>query len=131
MQHILLIYTNQDRWAELSTEEIDQVHSDCGAWHEELVKKGQAVAAAALKPPALTSSVREKEGKVLITDGPFAETREVLGGFQIIECRDMAEAREIANRFPALRLGSVVEIRALETEGCCKSEIKPQFATAS
>lgn len=118
MQHLLLIYLNQERWAALSTDERNRIHEDCGAWHQELVKSGHAVSATGLQPKTTARTLREAGGKAVVTDGPFAETTEVLGGFELIDCRDIAEAQEIAARFPGLRVGSAVEIRPLMTGPC-------------
>jgi hypothetical protein len=118
MQYMLLIYTNTETWAGLSTAERNQVHDDCGAWHEELVQGGHARTAAGLHPATTATTVRKKDGNAMITDGPFAETKEVLGGFEIIECKDLDQALAFAKRFPALRVGSAVEVRPVMSEPC-------------
>jgi hypothetical protein len=118
MQYLMLIHTNTARWAELSSEERNKIHADCGAWHEELVRNGKSVGCMALQPPSTGTTLREENGKVLITDGPFAETKEVLGGFETLECTDLDEALAIAKRFPALRAGAAVEVRPLMTGPC-------------
>jgi hypothetical protein len=118
MQYIMMFHTNPERWSELSAEERNRIHTDCGVWHAELEKNGHARSAAALQPPATATTVREKAGKLLVTDGPFAETKEVLGGFEIVECKDLDEAIAIARRFPALRAGSSVEVRPLVVGPC-------------
>lgn len=120
MQYVLLIYTNTARWEELTTDEKNRIHEECGVWHEELVKNGNAVTAVGLQPASTASTFSAKEGKVIVTDGPFAETREVLGGLEIVECRNLDEAMEIARRFPALRVGSLMEVRPLVAGGVCR-----------
>ena len=117
MQYIMLVYQSPE-WAGLSKEEKNRVHAECTAWHEELVKSGRARTAAGLQPVSTATTVREKNGKPLITDGPFAETREVLGGFEIIECQHLDEALAIAKRFPSLRVGFSLEVRPLVTGPC-------------
>jgi hypothetical protein len=119
MHYVILIYTDKDRWAKLSKDERNRVHADCGAWHEELVKRGISRGATGLQPISTATTVFEKDGKMVITDGPFAETKEMLGGFEIIECRDRDEAIAAAKRFPALRVGSLVEVRPMVTGGAC------------
>ena len=118
MQYMMMIFLNSSEWATLSSTERNQVHDDCGSWHEELVRNGNARVAMALQPVTTATTVRETNGRSMITDGPFAETKEVLGGFEILECRDLDEAVAIAKRFPGLRAGSAVEIRPLKTDPC-------------
>lgn len=120
MQYLMLIYTNTARWETLSTDERNKVHEDCGAWHQELESRGQTRYAMGLQPPSTATTLRESDGSVIITDGPFAETKEVLGGFELLECRDLDEAMEIAKRFPALRVGSAVELRPIIAGGVCR-----------
>lgn len=119
MQYVLLIYVDEERFAALTKEERNQVHRDCGAWHEELVKSGKAVSAMALQRGSTATTLRKRGGKVVVTDGPFAETKEVFGGCEIIECQDMDEATAIAERFPGLRAGGAVEVRPAVTGGDC------------
>jgi hypothetical protein len=119
MKYILLVYQNA-QWAQLSRAERSRVHVECTAWHEELVKSGHSLGATGLKPAAAPSTVREDNGAVIVTDGPFAETREVLGGYETVECKDLDEAIAIARRFPALRIGFSMEVREVMTEGVCR-----------
>ena len=116
MQYLLLIYRDEKRWAELSREEHNRVHVACGAWHDELSKAGLNTHCQALQPASTATTVREKFGKITVTDGPFAETREVLGGFETIECQDLNEALTIAKRFPGLGAGISVEVRPVMTD---------------
>ena len=92
MQYMLLVYETQ-QWPDLPEAEKSQVQADCGAWHQELVKSGHARAAVGLHPVSTAVTVRQKNGKPKVTDGPFAETREVLGGYEIIECTSMKRSR--------------------------------------
>jgi hypothetical protein len=128
MQYTMLIYMDEKRFSALPKEEQDRVHAECGAWHDELVKSGQSVGCTGLRPTSTATTLREEDGKLLITDGPFAETKEVLGGFELLQCKDLDEALVIARRFPALRAGSTVEVRPafgisipapVVAEGCC------------
>jgi hypothetical protein len=118
MRYLMLINIHTARWAELSSEERNQIHADCGVWNEDLVRAGKSVDGVALQPPSTATTLREENGKVSITDGPFAETKEVLGGFAILECVDLDEALAIAKRFPGLRVGTVLEVRPLMTGPC-------------
>lgn len=119
MQYALLIYQGEN-WPSVPTEEKNRVHAACGAWHETLVRSGHARAAFGLQPIAVAKTVRGTRDQVLVSDGPFAETKEVLGGLEIVECRDFDEALDLARRFPALRGGHcTVEVRPLVgPEGC-------------
>ena len=116
----MLIFLDQEQWGALSAEERNRVHAECGAWHEELVRNGKSVdgMAVALQPVATATTLREKNGKTMITDGPFAETKEVLGGFDVLECKDLDEAMALAKQFPGLAAGSAVELRPLMTGPC-------------
>lgn len=120
MKYVMLIYLDSKRWAALSNEERNRVHLECGAWHDELVKNGTSLAAMGLQPATTATTVGERDGNATITDGPFAETKEVLGGLETVECKDLDEAIAIAKRFPALRVGSLVEVRPLVLGGTCK-----------
>ena len=112
MQYMLLVYETK-QWPELPQAEQNRVMEACGAWHQELIKSGHTHAAARLHPVSTAATVREKQGKPVVTDGPFAETREVLGGYKVVECKDLDEAIAIAKRFPALRVGFAVEVRRI------------------
>lgn len=116
----MLIYLNDKRWTALSTDERNRVHEDCGAWHEELVKSGHSRGCSGLQPASTATTLRETNGQPLISDGPFAETKEVLGGFEHLECKDLDEAIAIAKKFPALRVGSAVELRPVVPGSACK-----------
>jgi hypothetical protein len=89
-------------------------HADdgCGGWMEEMEQRGMLRATGGLKPPAEAKTIRVRRRKLLISDGPFAETKEQIAGFCIIECADMAEAIGAASRHPAAGYGTV-EVRSL------------------
>lgn len=107
MKYMLLIY--QDEKA-LSDSEREQCYQDSAKYAGELDAKGKYLAAAPLHPTATATSVRTQDGKRLVTDGPFAETREQLGGYFLVDAKDLDEAIEIAGRIPAAKRGTV-EIR--------------------
>ncbi|KAB8174528.1 YciI family protein [Microbispora catharanthi] len=89
-------------------------HADdgCGGWSEKMVERGVLRGGAGLRPPSDATTLRVREGEVLLSDGPFAETKEQLGGFCLIECADLDEAIEIAAAHPAAAYGTI-EIRPL------------------
>lgn len=119
MQYVMLIYQGEN-WARVPNEEKNRVHAACGAWHEQLVKSGHSRAAYGLQPASTARTLRASAEKITLTDGPFAETKEVLGGFEILECCDLDEAIALAKKFPALRSGCVVEIRPHVTGDVCR-----------
>lgn len=119
MQYLLMVYLDGKRWTGLSIEERNQVHADCTKWHDDLTQRGISKGAMALQPPATSTTVKEDSGNICVVDGPYAETKEVLGGFEIVECQNLDEAIAIAKRFPALRVGTLMEVRPL-VDGPCR-----------
>lgn len=113
MQYILLIYHREELWNGLSEVERSKVMEDYGAFTEGIVKSGQYRAGDELQPTATATTVRVRNGKTMITDGPFAETREQLGGYYLIEAKDLDEANAIAARIPSARDGSI-EVRPIQ-----------------
>jgi hypothetical protein len=115
---MLLIYADEQAWTE-------PVRVECYAESTEVAHQlksaGQYVAAAPLQPTATATSVRVRDGKRVVTDGPFAETREQLGGYFMVDARNLDEAIDIAGRIPGARLGTVeirpvIEIAALPAD---------------
>ena len=82
---------------------------------QERIESGQHRAGAKLASSSTAITIREKDGKPVITDGPFAETKEHLGGYHLIECKDLDEAISIARQIPTLPVGGAIEVRAVET----------------
>jgi hypothetical protein len=107
MKYLLLIYLEENA---LSQTEREHCYVESAQLAQQLNSKGQYLATAPLHPVATATSVRVRDGKPLITDGPFAETREQLGGFFLINAQDLDEAIAIAARIPGARVGTV-EIR--------------------
>ena len=107
MQYMMLVYLDEQA---LDEAERQQCYGESVQLTHDLHASGQFLAAAPLHPTSTATSVRVREGRRLVTDGPFAETREQLGGFFMIEANDLAEAANIAGRIPSSRMGSV-EIR--------------------
>jgi hypothetical protein len=107
MKYMLLIYSDENAWTQ---NEMEQCYTDSVQLTQELHADGRYLGAAPLHSVAMATSVRVRDGKKLVTDGPFAETREQLGGYFLIEAKDLDEAIEIAERIPSARKGTV-EIR--------------------
>ena len=119
MQYLMMIYIDEHRWAKLAEDrEVERVmHQELWGWYEDRVKRGQINGAGRLRDAATATTLRMVKGRYVITDGPFAETKEVLGGFHLIESNDRAEAVAIAGTFPGLSVeGTTVEVRQIMTE---------------
>lgn len=112
MKYLCLVYHEEEKLAALSQAQMDGLVAACMSWVEELEKNGHHVFSAGLQSVATAAIVRHRSGKLSVTDGPFAETKEFLGGFTLINARDLNEAIQIASKFPAARLGSM-EVRPL------------------
>ena len=113
MQYMLLIYGEEAGWAALSDEERGRWMQDYQAYTEELRTAGAMVAGDALQPTSNATTVRVRDGDQLVTDGPFAETKEQLGGYYLIEAKDLNEAIQIAARIPSAKLGCI-EVRPIQ-----------------
>jgi hypothetical protein len=109
VQYIALIYTAPDDGASLSPEEGAALSQEYFALSDDPV----CVGGAQLEPPHLATTVRSAGGQALVTDGPFAETKEILGGYYLLEAGDLDAAMQFAARIPATRLGGAVEVRPL------------------
>jgi hypothetical protein len=109
---MLLIHFDQDAWGKLGVAGRQEVYGEHVELAEHLTSKGQYLAGHPLQPPPTAACVRIRDGKRLVTDGPFAETREQLGGYMLIEAADMDEAIAIAARVPGARMGTV-EVRTV------------------
>ena len=110
MQYLLLIYENEATFANASEEEQGKIFQEYMDYTDRIRKNGNYIAGDALQPIATATTVRVKGGKTVTTDGPFAETREQLGGFYMVEAKDLDEAIELAKGIPASRTGSI-EVR--------------------
>jgi hypothetical protein len=110
MQYILLIYGNETEAKKASKEDAMRMHQAYKVFTDELKASGKMTGGAPLESASTATTVRVKEGKTLRTDGPFAETREQLGGFYAVEAKDLDEAVAIAARIPGAKTGSI-EVR--------------------
>ena len=107
---MLLIHFDQETWDKLGVTERQQIYAETLKLSEELTSRGQYLGGLPLHPSSSATSVRVRDGKRLVTDGPFAETREQLGGYMLIDVKDLDEAIAIAARVPLART-STVEVR--------------------
>jgi len=110
MKYLCLIYENEKSFEQLPKDQVDAVMGEYFAFTDGIRKSGQYVAGDALHPTHTATTVRVRNGKTLTTDGPFAETKEQLGGYYLIDAKDLDEAIQVASKIPSARWGSV-EIR--------------------
>ncbi len=110
MQYVLLIYGNERSWNEMSEADKGQEFAEYMAFSKGLVETNQMRGGDALEPVNTAKSVRVRDGKMNVTDGPFAETKEQLGGYYLVEAKSIDEAVSIAAKIPGARTG-VVEVR--------------------
>lgn len=118
MQYMLMCCFEETAWNNLPDARKDKIMRDYGNWVQDLVDAGHFRGGAKLHPAPSAKSVRVKNGKAVFTDGPFAETKEQLGGYHLIECSDLNEAMAIAARIPTLSSGGTVEVRCVEKLEC-------------
>jgi hypothetical protein len=111
MKYLLLLYGDESRWADMTPEDIQQDVQAWEAYSRELVESGVFVAGEGLQPTTDATTVRISSGEVVRTDGPFAETREQLGGYYLLDCKDLDEAVGWAAKVPYLPEVGSVEIR--------------------
>jgi len=112
MQYLLLIYRNEAELAATPPAELASLMAEYTEFTKGIIQAGQFKAGDRLKPTSTASTVRVRNGKVATTDGPFAETREQLGGYYLIEAKNLDEAIGIAGRIPGARAGSI-EVRPI------------------
>jgi hypothetical protein len=110
MQYLCLIYDDERAWQKLPPAETEKVIGEFTAFTESVKKSGHYAGGNALAPTHTATTVRVRQGKVATTDGPFAETKEQLGGYYLLNARDLNEAIQLAARIPGARFGSV-EVR--------------------
>lgn len=115
MKYMLLIYHDEQIWNRHSEPERQEIYGEYRELIQELQSSGQYLVGDQLQPTTTASTVRVRDDKPLVTDGPFAETREQLGGFFLIDAKDLAEATNIAARIPSARMGSVEVRPVVET----------------
>lgn len=111
MKYICLGYIEDQYFTHLSEKEQRDFMDACFAYDEELQKSGHMLGGEALQPVTMATTVRQRNGKLQITDGPFAETKEFLGGIMILEARDLNEAIQLMSKHPSIGMGGTFEIR--------------------
>ena len=117
MKYLCLVYVEEKTLHAMPQNERIALSNESMTYCDELQKQGQLLAASPLHPVETATTVRVREGKTATTDGPFAETKEQLGGYLLIDVRDLNDAVRIASKFPAAQYGSI-EVRPLKEHGC-------------
>lgn len=116
MQYLLLIYINEAEYAARPQAEVAQTMAEYGTFTQGIVQNGNYKGGERLRPVSMATTVRVRGGKTMTTDGPFAETREQLGGYYLIDAKNLDEATAIAARIPGARYGCV-EVRPVWAMG--------------
>ena len=129
MRYLCLIYEDEKAWETATAAESEAIMNEYFQFTDDIRKKGKYVAGEALHPTASSTTVRVRNGKVSTTDGPFAETKEQLGGFYLIEATDLNDAIQVASRIPSARHGAI-EIRPV-VDFSAETAQREQEASAS
>jgi hypothetical protein len=116
MKYLCLIYENEADWAKMPKTEMDKILGEYRAFGDDTKKSGHYLGGHALQPTSTASTVRVRKGKTTTTDGPFVETKEQLGGFYLIEAKDLNDAIQVAARIPAAKNGAI-EVRPIQVFG--------------
>jgi len=117
MRYMLLIYDDEKVFEKMSETEKGSIFEQYGEFTDAIRTSGAFQAGAPLQPVSTATTVRMKNGKTVITDGPFAETKEQLGGYYIVEAKNGDEAASIAARIPSVRVGGSIEVRPIMEMG--------------
>jgi hypothetical protein len=112
MQYLLMIYQNEAEYAKMDAATGQKMMEEYGVFTQGIIQSGNFKGGDRLRPTTTATTVRVRDGKTLTTDGPFAETREQLGGYYLIEAKDLDTALAIAAKIPGARLGSI-EVRPI------------------
>jgi len=110
MKYLCLIYENEKNWETMPQSDAEAIMKEYFAFTEDIRKNGKYVAGDAVQPTPTATTVLVRNGKIATTDGPFVETKEQLGGFYLIDAKDLNDAIQVAARIPSARLGSI-EVR--------------------
>jgi hypothetical protein len=113
MKYLCLIYDDEKKLATMSKDEGDAFMGEYFAFTEGIKQSGHYLGGNALKPVATATAIRNRGGKLSTTDGPFAETKEQLGGYYLIEARDLNDALQVAAKIPSVRTGTI-EVRPIQ-----------------
>jgi hypothetical protein len=110
MQYMLLIYSSEDAWEGLGEDARNAMYAEYGQFGRDLRERNAFVSGDELEPTSTATTVRVRDGEPLISDGPFAETKETLGGYYLLECDSLDDAVDLAAKIPGAQYGSI-EVR--------------------
>lgn len=113
MKYLCLIYDDERKWETMPKQEAEAMLGEYFGFTEAIKKSGHLLGGEALQPTQTATTVRVRQGKISTTDGPFAETKEQLGGYYLINAKDLNDAIQVASRIPSARIGSV-EVRPIQ-----------------
>jgi len=113
MKYLCLIYDEEQRWATMAQAEMEAMMGEYFAFTKDIRQSGHYLGGNDLQPTRSATTVRVRNGRLSTTDGPFAETKEQLGGYYLIEAKDLNEAIQIASRIPSAKLGAI-EVRPVQ-----------------
>jgi len=114
MKYICLGYMDGSKWLEMNESDRNRFMDECFDYDDELKRNGHFVGGEALGPAQNATTIRFKNGKISITDGPYAETKEQLGGIMILEAQDYNHAIQLMSKHPSIRMGGTFEVRPAE-----------------
>jgi hypothetical protein len=112
MRYLLMICLDETAYAALSPEEAEASMARYGAFYDEMSSRGVLQGGERLRPTADSTTVRVRDGEVVTSDGPFAETKEQIGGYYVVDCKDLDEAIEVAAKIPGAEIGTI-EVRPI------------------
>jgi hypothetical protein len=112
MRYLCLIYENEKNWSTMPKDQTDAVMAEYGAYTQGIKDSGHYIGGNALQPTPAATTLRVRNGKVSATDGPFAETKEQLGGYYLIDAKDLNDAIQVASKIPSAKYGSI-EVRPI------------------
>lgn len=118
MQYMLMCCFDEQAWEKLPDAQRETIMREYGELRQSLAKSGRLRGGGHLHPTLSATTVRMESGKPVLTDGPFAETKEQLGGYHLVECQDLDEAIAIAVRIPTLPAGGAIEVRPVAVTEC-------------
>lgn len=122
MQYAMLVYLTEPVFQALPEAEQLRIRNDCADWYDGITRSGHAAGCMRLQPVATATTLRESQGKLILSDGPFAETKEVLAGLAILECKDLDQAIALSRTFPSLPAGFSLELRPVMPDGARRAD---------